>query len=418
MAADPTRIRFVSVVCKTCDTRLDERVDDAPRSVACPVCFSPVEVPSASAAAPPTPPQPSPIGETYVLLDPRDPASQEKLRRANRVILVVCPICGARLHCEPKREPYSIQCPDCHELVRVPSRAEAKLQQRAATPAPPPTPVLPEGPAWPVRERSAADSPGEQLWHLRQMACIRREPDAKPPRSLFFSETFSIPWRRDVRSCWAWLSLGFTLLGLLGSVSWSVYEQTSGGYSGVVLAFFALPLVWIALWTGSYAAVVWQVVVVDTASGLPEMGSWEEHPIRDYLFDLVFMQYWLGLAAALSHGLGWLAYLPNDAPGAYWIAFGIGVVLLFPILSLSALERGARWNVASPLVWSSLGRRPGVWLAFYLLSTGLVGISALATRWCWDRWPWGSLPPLSVVWGAVVLIHARWLGRVGWAITR
>ena len=88
------------------------------------------------------------------------------------------------------------------------------------------------------------------------------------------------------------------------------------------------------------------------------------------------------------------------------------------IVVLSALERGGSWNFLSKAVAMSLFRSPLLWLAFLLLSGLIGGGWAAAWWWMFQNWTVAAVAISGVVWSAVVLIHARLLGRLAWGISR
>ena len=99
--------RFVTVVCKVCDTRIDEDASDQARESICPICHSVIIVPAADKNAPKGPIfKTDPNLEGYAILSQDDPESDARARKAQDVILVVCPVCRCRLHSPPKKEAY------------------------------------------------------------------------------------------------------------------------------------------------------------------------------------------------------------------------------------------------------------------------------------------------------------------------
>jgi hypothetical protein len=171
----------------------------------------------------------------------------------------------------------------------------------------------------------------------------------------------------------------------------------------------ALPAIWIGLWTASYGAAVWLVVAIDTANGNREIVHWGEQNWREWIPQMVYLEYLLGLAAAAAHGIGLLA---ERAGGPYWPVFTGSFVLLSPIIIVSSLERGGSWNIFSKEILKSLWRSPLVWAGFFLLSGLLVAGWAWAWAWLLFAFPMLALAVGGLGWATVLLIHARLLGRL------
>lgn len=407
--SEASPVRYVTVVCRVCDTRIDERQGDSDRDIRCPMCHSAVTIPAIGSEPAPRP-KSLPTGnvEGYSLLTADEAQNRQKQARAANVILVVCPICQARLHFAPKKDPYQATCPDCHEPVRVPAGREAREKQQKDKPprkadAVEPLPV----PATTSRTREYSP------WYLQAQAHIRREPDAKPPRSLFFSDTFTLPWQKGVLSRWVYLSLGLTAVGLIAMVILMLRED-GGAIGGFGLAFFALPILWIVLWTAAYAATVWLVILIDTANGNREIVSWGDQNWREWVIQLVYVEYLIATAAMFAYGIGFLARL---AGAPLWPVFGAAVTLLFPLIALSALERGGSWNFFSKAIAGSLVRSPGLWISFFLLSAALVVPWTVAWGWLALHWMGAAAAVGGIVWAAILLIHARLLGRLAYGLS-
>jgi hypothetical protein len=91
---------------------------------------------------------------------------------------------------------------------------------------------------------------------------------------------------------------------------------------------------------------------------------------------------------------------------------------LFPIIALSALERGGSWNFFSKGILASLFRRPLTWLGFFVISTFVTVVPAALIAWLLQAAPWGVLAVAGTLGSMVVLVHARLLGRLAWAVGR
>jgi hypothetical protein len=403
----PSAIQFVTVVCPVCQARLDERVGGAPRTIKCPDCFTELRVPTQAEAMEARPKKrPAPEVEPYQLqsgADAPEQAAARQRKRDDEIVLVVCKVCGARLHPRPKREPRAVQCPDCNEPVRVPSLAEvADRKQREQIP-----PALLQVPALPVPAPEPRPELSTEYWETT--AAIKREEEPDAPRWTFFSGVFTFPWHGEVWWRWLLMSLGLSVLGLIVGLVTLIFRGTSN-YSGIVLAFFVLPALWIMIWTVSYGASCWLVVVEDTASGNQRIHNWQQESWRDWVLTACYVGYVICLAIVVGYGAGLLAELAG-------YDFRLGMLpaawLVFPVLILSSLEAGVWWVPLTKPIVHSLAKHAGGWLTYYTLSTVVVGGGALVGVFFLARLPVAGLLLLGPMWSTVVLIHARLLGRLG-----
>ncbi len=168
----------------------------------------------------------------------------------------------------------------------------------------------------------------------------------------------------------------------------------------------------------AYAAHCYFVVVQDTSAGLDRV-KWPSEPLIDWLRGAAHLGglvlIWLAPAGILSRALrhDWLP----DAPALRFLLLAVpGTWLLFPPGLLASF--GGRSRTAS--------FRPGVVLellrilphaAVFYLFTGLL-LAASAALWhraLFTR-AFYLLPLAGALGAAVVLIHARLLGRVAWLL--
>jgi hypothetical protein len=401
----------VTVVCKTCDTRLDEEALEEPHETICPVCFSMVIVPAASQALVKKAPlfKSDPNLEGYAMLPLEGPDAEKRAKKAQDVILIVCPICRARLHSQPKKEAYHIKCHDCHELVRVPSRAEHRVTQKREA-IPDTRDAVEPVPVGKVETQDRAYS----SWYLKSQTLTRREPDAKPPRSVYFSSTLTFPWEPGLIVRWFYLSIGLTVFVMLGMLIASLILG-AGGYTGLTMGFFALPLVWIGIWTVSYAASVCMTIVTDTANGNHKIVNWADQNWREWVITMAYVFYLVAVAALGGYVTSkLLEFAGKPAPWAGYLVTAIAL----PYVVLSALETGGGLNFLSANVSLSLFRRPFAWLGYYLLAA-IVTAAVAGALWglmLVNLYLAGALGGMLLA--AWLLILARLTGRLAWAISR
>jgi hypothetical protein len=173
----------------------------------------------------------------------------------------------------------------------------------------------------------------------------------------------------------------------------------------------------------SYAAHSFLTVVQETAAGNDEV-RWPDEPLIDR-FWRVFYLTWVAVCSAapavlvlpLLYGV-----LPKGNHVLKVVLAGAPVLwLLFPLCLLSTLSAGSYWVVVHPGLLRRAGKRPGSVAAFYgltaLLGAGLVLLLCVAL---------GSEAGVSGVLvlpgapaaAAAVLIYARFVGRLGWLLSR
>jgi hypothetical protein len=125
--------------------------------------------------------------------------------------------------------------------------------------------------------------------------------------------------------------------------------------------------------------------------------------------------FFVAMAGAVSAIPAWLTLkatgnLPPDAQEA--IAIGAWMAC-FPIILLSNLEQSSAFAVFSPRLASSLLRRPGPWLLFYVESAILAAVAGAAIIgiaagpwWLVYFGPWVAVTTL--------LVYMRLIGRLAW----
>lgn len=324
------------------------------------------------------------------------------------VAIVTCPICQARLHCKPRRESYCVDCPECHEPVRVPSRAIVRKRYEESRPSPPES-VKPQQ----VAEPEPPHDIKTDYWEAR--ASLRHvEEIPEPPRWTFFSDVWLFVFHREVLSRWFFLSIGIAALsGLI--LSFTTLFGGASGYSGVALAFVAMPAIWIGIWTGSYAASCWLVVLEDTAAGNLTIHNWHQQNWREWVVHGVYVSYLLSIALVVGHGLGMLAELGSVD---YWFVQPPTVWLVFPVVLLSSLDANVWWAPLTKPILISLWSEFPAWAMFYLLSTGLMwGVGVV----CWvglQISPLLCVPFIAPILAAAWFTYGRLLGRLGWLISQ
>ena len=244
-----------------------------------------------------------------------------------------------------------------------------------------------------------------------QLAKVRKHVAAPRPRSTFFAGVFEFPWMPAVILRWAYMSVGFAVVLLLGAVAVAVAGQMGGPFGGA-MAFFALPLFWLLLWVLSYAGACALQVLESTAAGNSNEIDWPEPNWRDWAAKLIYLGFLFSVAAVAAFAL---AKLLNFLGLPVEWSMPVLIVLIYPVNILSAFYENSMWAVFSPALCIRLIRLAHETALFYALTIGvwaLVGIvSLIALRVS----IFGALLAGPAI-AAGVLITPRLMGRLLWRL--
>ncbi len=390
--------RYVRVTCPTCRAVLHPRVEKAGRRVRCPDCYSAVLVPQPAEAVP-EPPRRDP-GE-YQVRDAAAPPQPESTRNDD-YFRVLCPVCSARLHPRRRHTGKKTRCPDCDTVFTIPPPpVETKPN------APPPVKPYPMG--------QAVERPPVEMELLTVQG--RLEPEPPPPevpRHWFASGVFTFPWRGEALARSINLSLLLLPLELLLGVILFL-AQINMSYITTVVPLLAVPMAWLALWAGSYAAACFLAIVQDTGSGSGEIHNWPEGDWRERVAPLAYLSVQILFTGAAASVVAIAVGALVGQIGAA-IAIAVTVPLLFPLFLLSAMEADSPLMPYSPVMVRSLWRSLGGWLTVYLESLGLLtlvgGLLAAGLIWA----PMLAIVVASPLLTTAVFVVARLYGRLAWRI--
>jgi hypothetical protein len=242
-------------------------------------------------------------------------------------------------------------------------------------------------------------------------AIEHRIPLAKPPRWTFFSGVFTFPWRGDALARWGMLSLGLAATGVLATAGLSLMGE---GKIGVyTMAFFGMAVLWLSIWSFSFAAHCLVAIVEETSAGADQILSWPESDWREWMWHFLHLGYLVAVSISLGFGLSRLAGLWLPQPGWVW---ALAVLLLFPILLLSSVDANSPFVPLSRRVRRSLIRLGGAWLTVYALS-GLLWAALLGAMAGLAQLHEYLMPILGgPLLAAALLIYARLLGRLAWRV--
>jgi hypothetical protein len=418
-----------TVTCPTCHERIVVSLTAQSQSVRCTFCKAPVSVPSREQVQKRQSVRtnyPAPTVEEYSIAAPdaaiassahggtkRVPAQSRRPKNqdapASASITLECPTCHELVKAAVASQPGRVPCTFCGAPLAVPDRRTAAQWQARKVEPPSAKEIgdyaagpVPQGP--PVRRGSVFD----------RLAEIRQEVVPPPPDRTFFSAVFTLPWRSDVIVRWAYLTLGFTAIMIIGLVLKHLASSFSGMSTGVAAALFLLPIIWISFMTFSYAASCCLCVLESTAAGLDRIEGWPDPNWKEWMAHLLYIA-WIGaIPLGVSYGLALLG--ASQGMPTIWTTL-VAFFVLYPISLMSALEANSIWVPLTMSILGSLVRWWWCWLLFYLL-TGLLTAGIVAA---WALSAHSSHDTVFIAFGpllpAALLIYFRLLGRLGWRMT-
>lgn len=412
-------------MCPVCHERFVVHPEDEPQTAACTFCATLVAVPSLEQArqrmaASRTLPCPS--AEEYALAPSALVALSKPARRLSRtdtdpveetdpaaLVSLVCPTCHELVRARVEVTPGRAPCPYCGVMISVPDRQTAAGWEVKPVEPRPPAEVGTYAAGVP---HLAPEFPSGNLFD--KLAEIRREDVPPPPRWTFFSGVFTFPWRKDVVLRWSYAVAGFTAIVIINLVVKEIAASFSGIGSGVALAFFLMPIIWITFFTLSYTAACGLCVLESTAAGLDRIEAWPEPHWKDWMGQLLYLG-WIGaIPLVVSYGLARVLGLAGAR--VEWTVPGI-LFVLYPIALMSALEANSIWVPLTLPILKSVFQWWWAWSMFYLLTGFLTaGLAAILvySESSSHEWFLLALGPLGA---AAVFIYFRLLGRLAWRMT-
>ena len=313
-----------------------------------------------------------------------------------------------------------MKCPDCDTPIPIPTIEEYLTRERDKELMAPAQPDELE----PYKVEAPTQRPAMKMTYTSQKAVIHRENRTKkrpkPPKWVFFSDVFNMPWQtKQTTLRWSWMCGGLSLAGVLGAIgAWTVQEA---GMLGMIAGlFFTMGMAWFSAWSLAYASSCAFSIIQDTADGSKIVEGWPDGGFRDWMMDFLVALYvavvsgFIAYLAAQPIGLALAVVFPNIA-GMHLHLFVLHG-LLFPVAFLGALDADSIWLPFSATISRSLLRIPHWWLLFYIL---------LAAVWCAAIAVTFPLMVFSSAAGAIVgapaigsvlWISARLLGRLAWKI--
>ncbi len=267
----------------------------------------------------------------------------------------------------------------------------------------------PTAPSPPLEPKPASEF---HTYQLSESELRPRRPD--PPARPLWDGVISFLWRPTSLTPLLLLVVGFGLLAMLAQVILDLYRAGMEGNRAALIGVggFFLGFVWIAVWTGSYAAWGFLTIVQDTFAGNNEV-SWPHFAWKEWLLPFVRLLAILVFLLVIPWRLcTWLGL-----EVAAVVLFGISLAVL-PLALLSALATDMMWNWFSAKILNRLFRRPralGALYGYWLLILAVIlplGYAALVRSKFW------AAPLLGAAVAAGALLFARVLGRVGWVLSQ
>ena len=460
--------RRVRLTCPTCHELLEFEAGEVPRREPCTFCEREVHIPSRAHLAEITPTvrqrTPNEIGD-YQIARPEEPEAPYRpaalTTPAERRVYpgfsttIACPTCGQPVGTRLEDRPKKVSCPHCGGDLFVPASPRGRPPDTAANaPSPPlaappetgvpgeaapssppprvadPPPDAPRPPPGarktrprPPRDETAASEPVRTAEPpprvprrsvFDQMAVVRTESIPTPPEWTFFSGVFAFPFQKHSLLRWIYQSIGFTAALLVAATIVVVSAQYGAGRFGMVLAFFVLPLIWIGIWSISFAAATFLCITEGTAAGVQEIREWPEPNWREWVPQMVYLGWIASIPVVLASALA--GFVPEDGPPRFLVATAI-VCVLYPICLMSALEANSPFMFFSGPILRSLFYNALDWLGFFAVTIlAMLPLALLASLI--GNWSPYTLAAIGGPLAATTLfIVARLFGRLAWKIS-
>jgi hypothetical protein len=349
-----------------------------------------------------------------------------------------CPRCGNRLRVRADQIGSQVICPKCDATFTVarpgsqqPSvsssdldayEPEIPLVRSSIVPDEQMTDLSPSANRqtgyevdWSTSDELEAEAPHERssaveidyLTLAKERGLVRSRRVSEPPKWTFFTGVFTFPWHGENLTRWVAISFGLTVTG---EIFVAAVENSHGGLGTLLMPVLSMLAAVMFLLTFSFIAPCFLASVQDTADGFDEvqestMPEWDQW----FFSFLSVLSVWV-----LSGALGCpLTLIEPIGP----VAIPLSSLVLFPVLLLSAMECESFLLPFSRPVLASLVRAWPAWIVFYLVSTVVLAGWFVVTRLTIGLAPYLTVLVLAPAFGAVVLIYARLLGRLGWRIS-
>ncbi len=429
----------VKVVCPICETVHYFSATETGREKACEFCGHKLVVPS-----PPSPPaiKPQPKPEP-IPLAPDEWWKDEKVV-GRRHVHTLCPRCEAQVVAPLDKAGEEVSCPECSQKVLMPMPQEdpwgvagesvpwvapaasapqkdppapveaapadsddlfasqpipAQVVEPAPQPAqssPPSSPPASTGSAVLDRVLRPPAEPPSVRGEVGPSAPSKPEPEPPPPWNIPV-HLLAFPWSNlaALRGMFFYLLLEGCLIGISVLLGLATDGKITGG--GLYFSVFTMLVI-----LGFLSAWLFHIVETGIGSG-PELTEGPPFELGQWVFDALTVVWYLTLGAAAAACMGFvlLVCLPKWVFGLFLLLSAYG--LFTPLVLGSQVKEGG--IPLEPQVFATIGKRPGVWLATWLVPLAmLVGlewvvgylweisfrlaqvVAAVGFGWWWFAW--------------------------------
>jgi hypothetical protein len=167
----------------------------------------------------------------------------------------------------------------------------------------------------------------------------------------------------------------------------------------------ALPVGMIVAAALSYVSILYLGVIESTSEGQTNVeslqGDW-----REWFWTLPSS---LGMLAAAAF-VGWL--LSIALPLNVWLEIALSVLLLYPVLQLSALETGSPFQPLSLPVLQSFVKHPFGWFIMYGISFALAQALWMIAQKAWHDPPYSTVAIMAPIATVALFFYAWLLGQL------
>jgi hypothetical protein len=296
--------------------------------------------------------------------------------------------------------------PDANRPKPAPGRAAN------APPKSPPAKPLPKAPAR-MPSRPAESEPVDPRIALAQQymksaAASEAEKEAAQPRSRRTQSAGSRP------TAFAFSIAPATFVHVLLSVVTATFCACAWLWAAMLMMNYmtfdagriiAMPAGFVTAATLGYLSICYLGVIESTSAGRTEVdvlhGDW-----RDWFWTLPMT---LGMASVAA-GVGWLLSLV--LPVNVWLLIAFCLVVLYPVLQLSALETGSPLAPLSVVVVRSMFNHPFAWLVLYGGSFAVIQALLLVYRLAWVDPPFVTILLLGPLVTVALFFYAWLLGQL------
>jgi DNA-directed RNA polymerase subunit M/transcription elongation factor TFIIS len=410
----PARVSFE---CSLCQTRMTASSRDAGRQVKCPDCGRQNVIPKPTRAEPKKPPAAF-EGEQIGLWDVEARTWDPDFAGDEPLHAVECRLCQTLMYATEAQLGRELKCPDCGALTvaerAAPTQRSARLEvedgydldpSSAPTPRPVPVPIALRDAEQHEHARATTVGPDGRLV-VKKEARIER---AVRPAMPLVQGVWSMLLTSNVIAVWILASL------LFGGAAWLIAGallSPFAGYGSIMRGFMRVRGAALGLVGLMFSAPLCLAIVTESAEGHARMYDPPELSPLDWMGEAMYLINSLAVAAAAPAALAW-AVGGKSSPEAMAAVAGVAVVGAFPLAYLGALLNNSPFAVFSPKLLSTLMRRPGPWLLFYIEAALLTAATGGACYFLLKKAPAGILVAPSLVLGAL-LLEMRLMGRLAW----